>query len=546
MTEALRASMAVPLLFTPLEKDGMLLVDGGLANNLPTDIARDLGADIVIAVDATSPLLTKDEIRNFVDVVDQSISLQMARNVSENRKLASIVLQPKLEKLTYNDYDKIPDIVSRGEEEANRAIGQLRALVADVPQRSRPAPVPQPGAMPVIESISFRGLKKIKAEQLAADVHLHPGEEIDPAAIEADVGRIYATRLFDSVACSLSPVGENRYQLAYIVKESALNALGVGLRYDNDFDFVALAEFTARQLFHGPSTATISTQFGGLEDHFANLRLIPSSARFFFLEPRAEVTRLERVDIRDKVLVDRFTDKREGGRALIGGTIFKQLEIAAGYQGERVRIEGGTDPNRLAGSVLLAGLTLRLNRDSLDFRDFPHSGTALRFQIDKWSRSFGSDLDYSKWEADYYRYFSVSGKSTFRINAKLGYSRGSVPFYDLFFIGGYSSAQIPMASRQFIGFRRDEITARQMVILGGSYRRQLFSHALSFIRSGYLMGIYNGAFFSNRSKSPYNFELLNGAGVGIALDTMLGPVRATGGWGDGGRWNFYISLGPSF
>ena len=108
MTEALRASMAIPLLFTPLEKDGMLLADGGLVNNLPTDVARDLGADIVIAVDATSPLLTKEMIRNFVDVVDQSISLQMEKNVRENRKRASIVLQPRLDEYTYSDYDKIP------------------------------------------------------------------------------------------------------------------------------------------------------------------------------------------------------------------------------------------------------------------------------------------------------------------------------------------------------------------------------------------------------------------------------------------------------
>jgi NTE family protein len=544
MTEAIRASIAVPLLFTPFEKDGMLLADGGLTNNLPTDIARDMGADIIIAVDATSPLLTKDELRNFIDVVDQSISLQMERNVRENRNLASIVLQPRLENLTYNDYDKIPEIVRSGEEEANRALDQLKAWVAGISPRPQPAPLLPPGAAPVIASVSFRGLNKVRAEQLEADVHRHPGEEIDPAAINADVGRLYATRLFDSVAYSLEPAGENRFQLVFIVKESALTTLGVGFRYDNDYDFVALAEFTARQLFHGPSSATISAQFGGLEDYFATLRLIPSFAPFLFLEPRAEVTRLERLDFRDKILVDRFTDKREGGRVLIGGSIFKGLEIAGGYRGERVRINEGTAPNRLAGSVLLAGLTFRLNRDSLDFRDFPRSGTVMRIQIDKRSKSLGGDLDYSKWEADYQRYFSVSDKSTFRINTALGYSRGPVPFYDLYFNGGYSFFQI--ASRQFLGFERDELTARQMAIVGGGYRRQLFSRAFSFIRGGYLTTIYNGIFFSSQEKSPYNFELLNGASIGMALDTLIGPLRATVGWGEGRRWNFYISFGPAF
>ena len=65
LTEALRASMSIPLLFTPLEKDGMLLADGGLANNLPVDVVKAMGADIVIAVDVTSPLLPVDKVRTF-------------------------------------------------------------------------------------------------------------------------------------------------------------------------------------------------------------------------------------------------------------------------------------------------------------------------------------------------------------------------------------------------------------------------------------------------------------------------------------------------
>jgi NTE family protein len=544
MTEALRASMAIPLLFTPLEKDGMLLADGGLASNLPTDIARDLGADIIIAVDTTSPLLTKDMIRDFVDVVDQSISLQMERNVHANQQLARVLLRPQLEKLTNSDYDRIPEIVARGEEEAKRNLDQLKALTLNMAPPAALAASPPATSIPTIQSISFRELVHIKPEQLQATVHVHPGDAVDPGAIGADVDRLYATRLFDSVAYTLEPLAANRYDLVYVTKESLFNTLGAGLRYDNDYNFVALAEFTARHLFNSPSNATISSQFGGLENHIAALRLIPSAAPFFFVEPRAEVLRLERMDIRDQTVVDRFTDKREAGRLLVGGSFFNHLEISAGYRIERVRIEEGSDPNRLAGSTMLAGLTFRLNRDTLDSRDFPRSGMALRLNMDKRDQSLGSDLSYSKLEADYQRPFSFSGKSTLQLNAGLGYSRGPLPFYDLFFVGGYSFSQV--ASRQFLGLQRDELPLHQMAIIGMSYRRLLFSRALSFIRRGYLTGTYNGMFFSDRETSPYNFDFLNGAGFGLALDTIIGPVRATGGWSEGGRFNFYISVGPSF
>ena len=239
----------------------------------------------------------------------------------------------------------------------------------------------------------------IKPAQLHATVHVHPGDAIDPYAIAADVDRLYATRLFDSVAYTLEPLAANRYDLVYVTKKLFQHPRG-GLRYDNDYNFVALAEFTARHLFNSPSNATISTQFGGLENHIAALRLIPSAAPYLFLEPRAEVLRLERMDIRDQNVVDRFTDKREAGRLMVGGSFFNHLEISAGYRIERVRIEEGSEPNRLTGSTTLAGLTFRLNRDSLDSRGFPRSGMALRLQMDKRDQSLGSDLSYSKLETD--------------------------------------------------------------------------------------------------------------------------------------------------
>jgi NTE family protein len=541
MSEALRASMAVPILFTPLEKDDMLLADGGLVDNLPTDIAREMEADIIIAVDATSPLLDREDIRTFINVIDQSISLQMAQNVRDSLKLATIVLTPDLDEFTNIEYEKMQQIIQRGEKEADNRLEQLKALVTNVPKH--PHSIQIEDIAPIIDSISFRGLKKAKSSQLSANLRVHAGESVDPQAIGADVSRLYATSLFDSVSYNLEPLSKNHYRLVYVVKEAPLRFLGASLRYDNDYNFVVLAEFTARQLFDTSSQATISAKFCGMEDYSAALRLAPFS-RKFFVEPKANARRLERLDIRDQDLVDKYTDKREGGQMMIGGLIFNQLEIHGGYRYERVRISGGSDPNSMTDSTALAGITVRLERDSLDDPEFPDRGMSLDFRIDKNSTSVGSDLDYSKWQADYQHYFSVSPKSTFRINASGGYSHGPVPFYDLFFVGGYSFSE--SGSRQFLGLERDEFPVRQIAMVGANYRRRIFSHPLSFINRGYLMGAYNGLFFSNRESSPYDFRYFNGAGLGLLLDSMLGPIRAVGGWGEGGRFNFYLTLGPAF
>jgi NTE family protein len=542
MTQALRASMAVPLLFTPLEHDGKLLVDGGLVNNLPADIAREMGADIIIAVDATSPLLTGKELRTFFDVIDQSISLQMEKNVRENLKLATLVLKPKLEEFTNVDYDKLPEIIKRGEEEANRQLTNLKSLTAGVSPHPR---IESPLALlPIIDLISFQGLKQIPVSQLKKNVHIHAGDKADAEAIGADVGRIYATRLFESITYNLEPIEGNRYRLIFVLKEALLNTMGASLRYDTDYNFVALAEFTARQVLNTPSTATISSQFGGLENHFAAFRFVLPSAPFLFLEPRVDASRLERLDIQDQKQVDRYTDKREGAQLLVGAIPFRQLELSGGYRYERVRISGGSESNNLAASPSKAGIVFRLNWDSLDDSEFPRSGRNLKFQVDKQSKIFGADLNYSRWQANYTQYFSISGKSTVQIHADAGYSKGLVPFYDLFFIGGYSFSE--KASNQFLGLDRDEFPVRQMTILSASYRRQIFARPLSLIKSGYITGTYNGGFFSTYQEAPYHFRYFNGVGVGLGVDTMLGPLQTAIGWGEGGRFNFHLSFGPTF
>ena len=542
MTEALRASMAIPLLFTPLEKDGMLLADGGLVDNLPVNVARAMGADIIIAVDVSSPLLPIDKLRTFVDVIDQSISLQMEQNLEASRKLANILLKPDLEKYANSDYEKFPEMVKQGEDEARRRLPELKALVAGVDPQ--PGASPAASAAPVVRAISFRGLKQISPNQLKSNVHVRPEETVDPVRIGADVERLYATHLFESVAYTLEPVGGNRYDLIFIAKEAPMNTLGASLRYDNSYNFVALAEFTARQLFHSPSTATVSSQFGGLQDHYAALRLSPLQAQFLWLEPRVEVRRLERLDISNQELTDKYTDKREGGQILIGATIFRQLEISGGYQAERVRISGGSEPNRMDGSALLAGLTFRLNRDSLDLPVLPRSGMLLRAQFDKRSASLGSDLDYSRLQVDWQRHFSFAANSTIQLGVTAGYSHGTAPFYDLFYVGGHSFSE--RASEQFLGLDRDELLVRQMGLFSVSYRRQIINKPLSFVKRGFLTGTYNGLLSSTNQASPYEFDMLHGGGIGLVLDTMIGPMRAAGGWGESGRLHFYITIGPAF
>jgi hypothetical protein len=125
-----------------------------------------------------------------------------------------------------------------------------------------------------------------------------------------------------------------------------------------------------------------------------------------------------------------------------------------------------------------------------------------------------------------------------------GYSKGSIPFYDLFFAGGYSASE--QASRQFLGFRRDELPARQMAIWGAAYRWRIVERPLSLLKRGYLTAAYNGGFFSDRPTRPYRFNYLNGIGLGVSVDTMLALSGQPGDGARGGDLIFTFRLDPPF
>ncbi|MFH1574032.1 MAG: patatin-like phospholipase family protein, partial [Acidobacteriota bacterium] len=543
LTEALRASIAIPMVFTPVEKDGMLLVDGGLVDNLPTGVARAMGADIVIAVDVTSPLRKKDEIRTFFDVIDQSISLQIRDSVGRSLQLADVVLRPDLEGLTAADYGRFSEIIERGAREAEARLHAIRAAVGGRRQEIRAGSAQSSSGIEV-ESVRFEGLRRVPASRLGNEIRTRAGEPLDFELLQEDMRRLYATRLFEQVDSELRIGGGGRYQVDYLVKESPLNTLGGAIRYDREYKFVALAEYTARQLFHSPSALTVSAQFGGYTDVSAGLRYIPSDLPFLFVEPKVHYRRRERLDIRNEELEDRYSEKRKGGQIVVGGSLFRRTEFEFGYRVDQAKVSGGTVPNRQEEPRRLAGFTFRLNRDTLTEAEFPERGMRGRLQVDERRPSLGSDFGYGKYQASYEQFVPLSDPGTLQVRGDLGYTDGDIPFYDQFYLGGYSLSQ--GGPRQMMGYRLDELLARQVGLVSIAYRHRLLTNPLSFARRVYLTGTYNVAAWSREKARPYRFQYAHGFGLALSFDTLVGPIHFAGGWGESGRFNFYLTLGPGF
>ncbi len=165
LIDAVRASMAIPLLFTPVKLEKHLLVDGGLLQNLPVDEARQFNHDLVIAVNTCSKLRDESSLNTPWEIADQVTTIMQNNKVNNQFEQADIQIQPSLENISNTDFDKIPTIIKAGETAANKAIDQLQELLI---QKSKPS---YHDTTFFIKSISFQGCNKLSPLDLIKSIN---------------------------------------------------------------------------------------------------------------------------------------------------------------------------------------------------------------------------------------------------------------------------------------------------------------------------------------------------------------------------------------
>ncbi len=146
LAEAMRASVTVPLLYAPLERDSLYLVDGGLVANIPVDVARDLGCGLVIAVNTTSSLRTRDKLGAPWEVADQIMGIMMQQPNARQLAMADVVINPKTGNRIVSDFSGIEGLIAEGERAADETIDEILDKLAHV--RDSAPPDTSAGGMP--------------------------------------------------------------------------------------------------------------------------------------------------------------------------------------------------------------------------------------------------------------------------------------------------------------------------------------------------------------------------------------------------------------
>lgn len=249
LAQALRASMSIPAVFAPIEIDGQLLTDGMVASNLPIQVAKNMGAERIIAIDVGTDLLRKQDIKNVVNVSEQLVNILVQRNIDEERKLLG--RQDHYLKINVGDignlaFNRINETVQAGYNTLQTPSIQTQLHPLSLSPSSYQAHLTQRAHRASQESHPYIHLVRVETngiahpETLQKKLRVQPGTTLNIDELNADIQQLQNLNRIESITYSLNPLpaplntptqNTPNYELVYHIHEqdSAKNSVRAGV-----------------------------------------------------------------------------------------------------------------------------------------------------------------------------------------------------------------------------------------------------------------------------------------------------------------------------
>lgn len=541
---AMRCSMSIPAAFAPREVDGRLLVDGGIADNLPIRLARDMGAEVIIAVDISSPPQGRAGLTSVIAIATQLATLASDRE--KDRQVATltdrdIFIRPDLGRITVASFDYAAEAIPRGRKAAEAALPRLEKLAVSPEEyaawlAARAASVP-PGGPPVPAALSVVNRSRLADDVLAARLRVPVGERLDVDRLEDGLDRIFGLELFESVYYDFSP-GPQGEALSVTAREKAWgpNYLQAGMAVFEDFEGpnFNLAFAYSRTAMNGRNgewrTGLQVGQEPGAWTEF-HQPLDRGLKTFAALELAAIERTLSVFDARGHKLSE-LGIRHWGGEVAAGREFGTWAELRAGL----VREGGSIRPQ--VGEVDLPVREFDTGEafaqafvDRLDDVAFPHHGGTLRLRANFGLEALGSDTEYEQLLAEGSFAGSI-GRYTGLVGALFATTRDDdAPLQNAFRLGGLA---------RLSGLEQDELVGQHAMLLTGMLYRRIANFQILPLYLG--VSAEYGNVFQRRTDVRFRDGRAAGSVI-FGMDTLLGPFCVAYGIAEGDRGNFYLTLG---
>ena len=523
VARAVRASMSAPVNLPAVHMDGRVLVDGGIVDNIPVDVARAMGADVVVAVDTTSPPLKPEQYRDVLGVGLQLVDVLMRARGASFAQPADLVIRPDLEGRSFADYSDPEALIQIGRRAGERALGRLRELAAGG-SAQRPS-APEPAAVPIVE-VEVRGNGAVSTRSIQAAFGLRPPVVLDVDAFLRGLDRVWATGLFETVWLDLER-GPAGVKAVLEVSERPRMTAELGVAYDEaDQASVFLRLRNGNVLGHGERLDL--TLLGSEREAGARVSWLGDAPwrRQVGYVLGAELVEERPVFYVDKQGLGRAEFSRHlgwgGAQVSFGSDAMAAAYLTLGRVNAETRpgvpLVAGTDQHRTLGGLLAW--------DRLDDRDLPQAGAALAVRAERSLDGLGATRDYWRLRADGRAAWNPGGAFVIEAMAAAGLSGRDLPVYDLYRLGG--PAFLP-------GYSREEL-----------WGRQLLAATLSpgYDWRGFRLGLRAGAGNVWERRGDVSLaDLRWGVGASVTRRTRFGPMALEAGVDGDGRGAVYLSMG---
>lgn len=569
---AIRASMALPGLFSPAEIDGRALVDGGLVGNLPVDAARRMGADIVIAVDIGSPLRPLNALASPADVMQQMIGILIRQNVAEQRKQLTpndILLQPDLGKQTFTDFQTANQAIAAGEAAAVAALPRLaRYALSPEQYDAYRAAHRRPPLQPIrITSIDIHTNGASVPKRVVRNaLHVKPGDVYDPQAVSADLLSLTTSGNFENVTQQIVNEGDEHRlvidaQEKYWGPNFLLFGLGMSSSSTDEGGFRLHLGYRRPWLTPSGLEFRADTTLGSdLQSAHVELRQPLSNKIGYYIAPYADYkrrfTNIYDSDTDIKITQYRFQTSRVGldfglPLARLGdfriGLAYTHLSASPTYNmplewllPDDVSLPGTVFPSAYGHQV---SARARLVIDQLDDPTFPRKGYFVEARAERSlskssSTLFESDAPFT----DVYGKVMVAqrfGRHSVNASIEAGKSFGGTNFGNPlgYTLGGF---------QHLSAYAADQLSGNALLYGQVTYMNQLATFNASPIKALYVGASAEAGnvwtpgtrIGSGSLKQSYTFF--------TSLTTAFGPVYVGVALAPGGRRNIYFQLGRTY
>lgn len=553
--KAMQASATVPGALQPIKYDGKLLVDGGIANNMPVDVVKVLGADIVIAVDIGSSLVKKEELDSTVAVLNQ-LSTMLTNASTERQKLLlsedDILIRPDVGSMSTTDFEIMPQAYALGEQAALEHIVSLKGLSVGEAEyalykknKRRLSQRWQNNVQRPLVEIVFNNDSKVSESLLREVFDLHEGEVVTQEVLEQAIANVYSLDKFERVNAEFVDTDKGRVlTLNTIAKSWGPNYFGLGFSWEGD-----LTEDSSMSLDFS-YTMTDLTDTGGEWRNELRIGFEKLVSTEFYLpldfgqgfyartELAYELKSFDIYESNSKFI--EFSQTVYRADIGVGYNYTQEGIIELGFTSEKGKFEFLKDKN----SYDSYGGYLKLGFDNLNSMNFPTSGN--RVTLNMYYRRDDSDQSLEYENSDY----------SFQIEADW---RGALSLGNHALVGIASLATIDTEDSfnphlaelggflNLSGYHKNSLVGAHKIFGAFVYQYDLGRDVLGMKDYPLYLGgsLEAGNVWQNRDNINLD-DLIYSGSLFFGTDTSMGPAALGFGWAGDGEMTLFLFLGKSW